>query len=48
MPDSGHPSITDWAFHRRVRAGRWDVPRENAIRFRYYLEAYRYVYEGGF
>jgi hypothetical protein len=43
---AGQPSIPQWAFERTVRAGEYNVPRANAIRFRYYAEVYRLAYEG--
>jgi hypothetical protein len=46
MPDGTHPSLAQWAFERRVVKSEYGEPRENAIRFRFYLEAYRLVFEG--
>ena len=46
MPDGTHPSIAQWAFERRVVKSEYGEPRENAVRFRFYLEAYRLVFEG--
>jgi len=46
MPGDTQPSIAQWAFERHVTAKEYGAPRENAIRFRYYLEAYRLVFEG--
>jgi hypothetical protein len=46
MPGGTQPSIAQWAFERHVTAKEYGAPRENAIRFRYYLEAYRIVFEG--
>jgi hypothetical protein len=46
MPDGTHPSIAQWAFERRVVMSEYGVPRSNAIRFRFYLEAYRLIFEG--
>jgi hypothetical protein len=48
QPDGTSPSITQWAFERQVVEGEYDVPRQNAIRFRYYVRAYRPIFEGGF
>lgn len=45
--DGTAPSLPNWALHREVRSGEWDQPRTNAIRFQYYQQAYRYLFEGG-
>lgn len=42
------PSISEWAFHRPIKAAEWDQPRRNAVRFAYKAEVFRYAYEGGF
>ena len=46
MARGTQPSIAQWAFERHVASKEYGAPRENAIRFRYYLEAYRLVFEG--
>src|SRR5262249_21733322 len=46
MPGGAHPSIAQWAFERQVAKTEFGGPRENAIRFRYYAECYRLIYEG--
>jgi hypothetical protein len=48
MPGGKHPGVAEWAFHRTVKKGEYDVPRKNAVRFLYYMQAYKYIYEGGF
>ena len=45
-PDGGAPSISQWAFETRVAPGEYDVPRKNAIRYRYFVEVFRLIYEG--
>ena len=40
------PTIAQWAFERHVAANQYGAPRANAVRFRYYLETYRLVFEG--
>lgn len=46
LPAGGHPTIGQWALHRTVRPSEYGAPRTNAIRFEYYVEAYRLIYEG--
>jgi hypothetical protein len=46
LPGGAHPTIAQWAFERRVQSTEYGQPRSNAIRFRYYLEVYRLLYEG--
>ena len=46
MPDGTQPSLAQWAFERRVVTSEYGAPRSNAIRFRFYVEAYRLVFEG--
>ena len=45
-PDGGAPSISQWAFETRVVPGEYDVPRKNAIRYRYFVEVFKLIYEG--
>ena len=41
-----HPSIAQWAFERHVVSSEYGEPRANAVRYRYYVEVYRLVFEG--
>lgn len=47
-PDGSTPPLPVWALHREVKTGEWDQPRANAIRFQYYQQAYRYLFEAGY
>jgi hypothetical protein len=47
MPDGAHPSIAQWAFERHVAQHEYRQLRAHAIQFRYYVEAYRLIFEGG-
>jgi hypothetical protein len=46
MADGTQPLLAQWAFERRVVTSEYGEPRSNAIRFRFYVEAYRLVFEG--
>ena len=46
MPGGTHPSIAQWALEREVKTSEFGQPRANAIRFRYYAECYRLIFEG--
>jgi hypothetical protein len=46
MADGTQPSLTQWAFERRVVTSEYGAPRSNAIRFRFYVQAYELVFEG--
>jgi len=38
--------MAQWAFQRPPLPREWVQARQNAVRFRYYAEVYRFVYEG--
>jgi hypothetical protein len=46
MAGGMQPSITQWAFEREPRTAEWGQPRANAIRYRYFIEVFRLIYEG--
>lgn len=46
MPGGRHPSIAQWAFERAPRTDEYGQARSNAIRFRYFAEVFRLIYEG--
>jgi hypothetical protein len=45
-PDGTVPALAVWAFHRRLIAGQFTVPRANALRARLNFVVFRSVYEG--
>ncbi|MEY9776338.1 D-Ala-D-Ala carboxypeptidase family metallohydrolase [Arthrobacter sp. MW3 TE3886] len=45
-PDGTVPTLAMWAFHRRLIAGQFTVPRANALRARLNFVVFRSVYEG--
>lgn len=45
-PDGTVPPLAVWAFHRRLIAGQFTVPRANALRARLNFVVFRSVYEG--
>ncbi|MEC5193135.1 MULTISPECIES: YcbK family protein [unclassified Arthrobacter] len=45
-PDGTVPTLSVWAFHRRLIAGQFTVPRANALRARLNFVVFRSVYEG--
>jgi hypothetical protein len=47
-PDGSTPALPTWALHRQVKTGEWDQPRANAIRFQYYQQAFRSIFEAGY
>ena len=47
-PGGAPPPLPVWALHRQVKSGEYDQPRANAIRFQYYQQAFRYIFEAGY
>jgi hypothetical protein len=46
MPGGREPTLTQWAFERVPREDEYGQSRRNAIRYRYFVEVFRLIYEG--
>jgi hypothetical protein len=44
--DGSAPSIKEWSFDTKPKTGEYDEPRRNAIRFGYFIDVLKLVYEG--
>lgn len=45
-PDGGAPSLTQWAFETPPQENEYGQSRRNAIRFGYFMEVFKLIYEG--